>query len=138
MMDSSEQRQVLDMLADGRIDAADAERLLERLAEVSSAESAPASSAARRPLLPNELHLHIVARTTEGDDVDVRIPLKLMATGIEFEKLLPEAAREAVGETGIQLAELRNLRGDQLIEAIQDLEVDLEGHDGSRVSICCD
>ena len=64
--------------------------------------------------------------------------MKLIATGIAFEKLMPEVAREAVEETGIELSELRNVRGDQLIEAIQDLEVDLEGHEGNSISIRCE
>jgi len=138
MIDTSEQRQVLDMLADGRIETADAERLLQRLAEAAAEETAAGAGASRRASSPRDLHLHVVARTEDGDEIDVRMPLKLMATGIQFEKLMPEAAREAVQETGIELQELRNLRGDQLIDAIQDLEVDLEGHDGSHVSIRCD
>ena len=137
MIEATEQRQVLDMLEGGHIEAQDAERLLARLAEPLR-EDTSTSAGARRPTAPADLHLHVVARTEDGDEVDVRIPLKLMATGIDFQKLMPEAAREAVEETGIELSELSNLRGDQLIEAIQDLEVDLDGHDGSQVSIRCD
>lgn len=137
MIEPSEQRQVLDMLADGRIEAQDAERLLARLGEA-AAEAREGEDPFRRPVSPGDLHLHVVARTEDGDEIDVRIPLKLMATGIEFEKLMPEGAREAVEETGIELSELRKMRGDQLIEAIQDLEVDLDGHDGTQVSIRCD
>ncbi len=139
MIEASEQRQVLDMLKDGRIEAEDAERLLARLAEAARDETASAAAAPRPPAIPpSDRHLVVVARTEEGDQIDARIPLKLIATGIAFEKLMPEVAREAVEETGIELSELRNVRGDQLIEAIQDLEVDLEGHEGNSISIRCE
>ena len=139
MIEASEQRQVLDMLKDGRIEAEDADRLLERLAEAARDETASASGIPRpSPVPPSDRHLIVVARTEDGDLIDARIPLKLIATGIEFEKLMPEVAREAVEEMGIELSELRNVRGDQLIEAIQNLEVDLEGHDGTSISIRCE
>lgn len=137
MSEVSEQRQVLDMLKDGRIEAEDAERLLACLAEAAGDEVA-AAHATPRAVASRDRHLIVCARTEDGDQIDARIPLKLIATGINFEKLMPEAAREAVEETGVDLSELRNVRGDQLIEAIQDLEVDLEGHDGQSISIRCE
>ena len=139
MIEASEQRQVLDMLKDGLIEAEDADRLLARLAEAARDETASASGAPRSSSIsPSDRHLIVVARTEDGDQIDARIPLKLIATGIEFEKLMPEVAREAVEEMGIELSELRNVRGDQLIDAIQNLEVDLEGHDGTSISIRCE
>lgn len=134
MIETSEQRQILDMLKDGRIDTEDAERLLERLGEA----DAPGAGAPRPPVPPGEQHLSVVIRTQDGDEIDARVPLKLIATGMAFEKLLPETARGAVEDIGIDLAELRNVRGDQLIETIQNLEVDLEDHDGNSISIRCE
>lgn len=134
MSDTTEQRQVLDMLSDGKIGLDDAERLLARLAEVGPED---AERESRRPPRGGP-QLHVVSRTEDGDGIDVRIPLQLLATGIELEKLLPEAAREAIEETGIELSELNNLRGEILIDAIQDLEVDLTSHDGATLSIRCE
>ena len=130
----SEQRQVLDMLEDGHIDASDAERLLERLGEGS-----PTGPNAPEPRSTREgTYLRVIVRTEDGDDVDVRLPLKLLATGVELEKLLPEAAQDAIDSTGIELSELSNVRGDLLVEAVRELEVDLTGHDGSLVQIRCE
>ena len=132
-----EQRKILEMLADGKIDPADAERLLAKLAECmegegTARESQTAARGSREP------QLRVISRTEQGDDIDVSIPLQLLATGIDFEKLLPEVAREAIEETGIELSELANLRGDTLIDAIRSLEVDVTGHDGGTLSIHCD
>ena len=133
----TEQRRILEMLADGKIDPEDAERLLAKLAECTEGEgiSREPRTAARGS---RELQLRVVSRTEDGDDIDVSIPLQLLATGIDFEKLLPEVAREAIEETGIELSELANLRGDTLIEAIRSLEVEVASHDGGSLSIHCD
>jgi hypothetical protein len=136
MIEASEQRQVLDMLKGGRIGAEDADRLLTGLAAAASdgdaqrvgGSPAPASSAR---------HLVVVAQSEDGE-VSARVPLRLIATGMDFRKLLPEAAREMVEEMGIDLSELRNVRGDELVEAIRDLEVDLDDSDGNSISIHCE
>lgn len=134
MSDTTEQRQVLDMLSEGKINLDDAERLLARLAELGPepVEREPRRAAPARP------QLRIISRTEDGDGIDVRMPLQLLATGIELEKLLPEAAREAIEETGIELSELSNLRGEDLADAIQDLELDLTSADGATLSIRCE
>ena len=116
MSEVTERRQVLEMLNEGQIGPEDAERLLERLAEAGRDDPvAPRGRKARG------MQLHVVARSEDGDEIDVRIPLHLLATGVAVEKLLPEAAREVIEETGIELSELSNLRGDVLVEAIRDL-----------------
>ena len=133
----SEQRKILEMLSEGTIQPEDAERLLAKLAggpeTRANAHEPGAVSRGNR-----ELQLRVISRTEDGDDIDVSIPLQLLATGIDFEKLLPEVARDAIEETGIELSELANLRGDTLINAIRSLEVEVAGHDGGTLSIHCD
>jgi hypothetical protein len=133
----TEQRQILEMLSDGVIEPADAERLLAKLAESRGEEGAVRVSRVASPG-SRELQLRVISRTEDGDDIDVAIPLQLLATGIDFEKLLPEVARDAIEETGIELSELSNLRGDTLIAAIRSLEVEVAGHDGASLSIHCE
>lgn len=77
--------------------------------------------------------MHVFARTEDGDEVDVRIPMQLLSTGVELSNLLPEIASDAIEETGIDLSELDDLRGEKLVEAVRDLEVD--AHNGVQVSI---
>jgi hypothetical protein len=127
MSEATEQRQILDMLSDGKIGPDDAERLLARLTEIGPEHIAQ----------PGQ-RLRVISHTEDGNDVDISIPLTLLATGIELEKLLPETAREAIEETGIELSELNNLRSDTLIDAIQDLEIDLSTEDGATLSIRCE
>ena len=137
MSEPSEQRKVLEMVSNGTIGPGDAERLLAKLAE--QREDGGGLCDAAAPVRgTRELQLRVVSRTEDGDDVDVSIPLQLLATGIDFEKLLPEVAREAIEEAGIELSELRNLRGDTLVDAIRSLEVEVAAHDGASLSIHCE
>lgn len=136
MTEVTERRRVLDMLVEGKINAADAERLLARLAETAPDDDERAARGRRsRSRNGGGGQLRVCARTEDGDEVDVRIPMQLLSTGVELSSLLPEAASEAIEETGIELSELDNLRGEMLIEAIRDLELDVDSHDGSSVSI---
>ena len=136
MTGATEQRQVLDMLAEGKINSDDAERLLSRLAE--SAQDDAASSKPVRSRGARGMQLHVSARTEDGDVIDARIPLYLLSTGIELTQLLPEVAREAIEETGIELDELNKLRGDVLVEALRELELEVDSEDGSTLSIRCE
>ena len=136
MTGATEQRQVLDMLAEGKINSDDAERLLSRLAE--SAQDDAASSKPARSRGARGMQLHVSARTEDGDVIDARIPLYLLSTGIELTQLLPEVARDAIEETGIELDELNKLRGDVLVEALRELELEVDSEDGSTLSIRCE
>lgn len=138
MTEATERRQVLDMLVEGKIDSADAERLLARLGEATFDDDERMEPAGKRR--SHERHgegrqLHVFARTEDGDEIDVRIPMQLLRTGVELSSLLPEVASDAIEETGIELSELDNLRGEMLVEAIGDLELAVDSQDGSRVSI---
>jgi hypothetical protein len=136
MTGATEQRQVLDMLAEGKINSDDAERLLARLAESTQDDAAGSSPARSRRT--RGMQLHVSARTEDGNVIDARIPLHLLSTGIELTQLLPEVARDAIEETGIELDELNKLRGDVLVEALRDLELEVDSEDGSTLSIRCE
>lgn len=64
--------------------------------------------------------------------------MSLLATGISFEMLMPEKAREVIEQTGIERSELSSLRGDELADAVRDLEVDFEDKGGNTLSLRCE
>ncbi len=138
MTQATDRRKVLDMLVEGKIDAADAERLLARLAEATMDDDGlegPGRKRRSRSRHGDGGHLHVRARSEDGDEIDLRIPMQLLSTGVELSSLLPEAASDAIEDTGIELSGLDNLHGEMLVEAIRDLEIDVDSHDGSSVSI---
>ncbi len=139
---SHERKQVLELLAQGKITAAEAERLLDKLeqSEPSSEEETPSESgtsdvepAAR---LPKYLRIHVDG--SDGEKVNIRVPVALIKTGIKLSTMLPDRANERLEEKGIDLSQFSGKEGDELLEALRELTVDVDGSDGETVRIYCE
>ena len=130
---SDNQRRILDMLAEGKISADEAQKLL---AAIGSGGDEPRSTGAP---LRSPKYLRVVIQpnpdATKEDDVkrvNVRVPINLIRAGIKFTSLIPaeasEQVNEALKEKGIDF-DVRNLKPEdleELIEALHDLEVDIQ------------
>ena len=166
---SHERKQVLELLAAGKITAQEAERLLEKLDQSAapttedasageagagsavggSAGGSAGSSAGRSaeedplPPIPPEpprapKFLRIVVDSTDGDKVNIRVPTSLIRTGIKLSTMLPENANDRLQEKGIDLSQLNGKEGEELLEALRELTVDVNSKDGERVRIYCE
>jgi len=133
-----EQRKILDMLAEGKITAEDAERLLSALSSRNTAEGASDSAGKAKPK-----YLRVVVDGAGGENVNIRVPLALLRSGIKLHALLPEEARDQVDrklkDKGINL----NLgKGgaalDDLTDALSELSVDIDGDEGEKVRVFCE
>ena len=138
---SEERRKVLKMLAEGKVTAEEAERLLERLGQSEQrGETAvmtmdpPRSKGPKAPLK----FLRVLVDSSDGDQVNIRIPLALVRTGIKLTTLMPSNASKQLAEKGVDLSELGDLEGEALIEALRELNVDVDSHDGDKVRIFCE
>ncbi len=131
-------RQILDMLAQGKISVDEAERLLALVDQPAGGEPGRTeSSDARRP--PRK-YLRVVVEPDAGADpgteterVNIRVPMALIRAGVKLASLIPSHAAtsvdEALGKHGLGV-DLRNLKPDDLeglVEALSDLEVDVHG-----------
>ena len=123
---SEERRKILEMLAEGKINSEEAEKLLDAVGDM--------SSPAVRDGMPKYLYVRVEPKdgAEDVDQVKVTIPLALVKAGINFASLLPRNARkdveEAMGSKGFDF-DLKNMSGedvDALITALQELEVDVE------------
>jgi len=146
---SQERRQVLQMLAQGKISAEDAERLLDKLASVTEpadaagddepaaeagdAAASPPLSGRRRPK-----YLRVVVDSTDGDKVNIRVPLGLIRAGMKLRAVMPEHARERLEERGLDLNHLSDLDGEELVDALRELSVDVDSDSGDKVRIFCE
>ncbi len=134
----TEHRKVLDMLAEGKISAADAERLLSKLpgsAEDLTIETpADETTTSSRPLK----YLRVVVDSTNGDKVNIRVPMGLLRTGIKLSTMIPILAGDKLKESGIDLSHLSNLSGDELIDELRDLKVDVDSPNGDTVRVFCE
>jgi hypothetical protein len=124
-------KKVLEMLANKQISVDEAERLLALVdkPETSRGEKKESPKYLRVSIKPGE----------GGEDVDrvnVRVPMALIRAGVKFSSLIPGDAADkidaAVREKGINFS-LKNLKEEdieQLVVALSDLEVDIEGGKG--------
>lgn len=134
---STERRKVLDMLAEGKVAAGDAERLLSKLAGLTGGASAeePTDAAGSTPKLK---YLRVVVDGRDGNKVNIRVPLGLLRTGIKLSTMVPAVAGERLKASGIDLSDLSSLSGDELIEELRDLKVDVDSPDGDKVRVFCE
>lgn len=134
---STDRRKVLDMLAAGKVAAGDAERLLSKLAGSAGSASAgePTDAAGSTPKLK---YLRVVVDGRDGNKVNIRVPLGLLRTGIKLSAMVPAVAGERLKASGIDLSDLSSLSGDELIEELRDLKVDVDTPDGDKVRVFCE
>ena len=144
---SAERRQVLEMLAQGKITPEDADRLLDKLESAAPPAADPSAaglkmirevtgSADRVPANPKFLRVQV--DSSDGDKVNIRVPLALVRTGVKLSAMMPKDANETLSEKGIDLSNLSSLKGEELIEALRDLTVDVNSSDGDKVRIFCE
>lgn len=139
---SENRKQILSMLAEGRINAAEAERLLAAL------EGGAASGAVVRPAAgaaPKYLRV-LIEQDDEADGetrakVNIRVPLQLLRAGVKLASVLPPEARahmnEALHEKGVDLDvnQLKPENLDELIENLKDVSIDITGKKNRKVTI---
>ncbi len=126
-------KRILEMVAEKKITLDEAIRLLELVEEP---ETSPLTKKAPK-------YLRVVIKPTAGgrgesdvERVNVRVPLALIRAGVKLTSLVPDdvagKVNSALREKGIDF-NLRNLKDEdieQLVEALSDLEVDIEGGTG--------
>lgn len=145
---TQERKQVLDMLAQGTITVQDAERLLDKLAAigtgsaVSDGRGAPTEpepcceGGTSRTGRPKYLRVHV--DSSKGDKVNIRLPLSLVRAGIKLKAVMPEHARQQLSDKGIDLSNLGALEGEELLQALRELNIDVDASDGDKVRIFCE
>jgi hypothetical protein len=142
---NEQRRQILEMLAEGKITADEAERLIDAL-EREQPESPP--GAAPRPK-PRPKYLRVVVNSADdsgGDGpsrVNVRVPIQLLRAGVRLTSLIPPQALTRVNaeltKSGvpIDLTQLKPQHIEELIEHLDELTVDVDQPD-AKVQVFCE
>jgi SHOCT-like domain len=143
---SAETKQVLEMLKEGKITTEDAERLLEKLSggSVSPADSTPSGSTAGAPSaagttvrVVKRRFLRIQVERPGRDHVNMRVPLSLARAG-KWLALIPPRVTERLAEQGIDLSSFVGLQDEQLAEALENTNIDIDKGNGKKVRIFCE
>ncbi len=143
---SQERRDILELLAAGKITADEAERLIAAVERTATDTPAAAAEPATRPKLK---YLRVVVNDVRGKDgspvnVNVRVPMQLLRAGVRLAGLIPQPAMEkanlAMGHKGVHI-DLGNIKPenlDELVEQLGDLTVDMDEGSGGKVRVFCE
>jgi hypothetical protein len=141
------QKKILEMLAQGKINVEEASRLLylvntreggqERTEKVEP-DTRVKAKYLRVTVTPGEEN---GSHDGRGERVNVRVPMSLIRAGIKLTALVPpdalDKANRALREKGINF-DVRSIKPDdieELIEALGDMTVDIEGGRGEKVKV---
>jgi hypothetical protein len=152
-------RQILEMLAAGKINADEADRLLVAL----EPEPTPATDFSGRIAGSNGLadttvktrakYLRVLVEADESmtgmkgpTKVNVRVPMQLLRAGVRLASLIPQQAHdqldEALSRHGVPLtlSQIKPENLEELIDHLEDLTVDVDGNEGNtaRVRVFCE
>ncbi|GAA2364420.1 hypothetical protein Cme02nite_33120 [Catellatospora methionotrophica] len=142
---NEQRRQVLEMLAAGKITAEEAERLIDALGRDQLQTSPGTGSGAKSR--PRYLRVMVVADEDpagEGSSrINVRVPLQLLRAGVRLTSLVPpQALSRANAElhrsgVNIDLTQLKPQHLDELIEHLDELTVDIDSAE-AKVQVFCE
>ena len=146
---NQERSRILDLLATGKITAEEAARLLDAL-EASSAEGAAAQasattagpSGAPKPSgIPKFMYVKVVS--TNGDNVNVKIPLSLVRAGLKLTNLIPPPAMDQINKSmadhgmSMDLSNIKPEELEELIASLREMEVNVDAVNGDTVRVYC-
>lgn len=148
-------RQILEMLAAGKVTADEAERLLaalepesgttmgEFLGSVAGGNGTKAATVKTRAK-----YLRVLVEADEDmtgmkgpTTVNIRVPMQLLRAGVRLAALIPQQAHDqldqALSSHGVPLtlSQIKPENLEELIDHLEDLTVDVDGRDGNRTKV---
>ena len=144
-------RQILQMLAEGKISADEAERLIAAMEAPPAFSTAADTGAAAGKPRPKYLRVVVDSEDDGGHEgptkVNVRVPMQLLRAGVRLAGLIPapalRRANDAMQEQGvpIDLTQIKPENLEELVEQLNDLTVDVDQKDANtkvKVRVFCE
>jgi len=148
-------RQILEMLAAGKLTPDEAERLLAALEPGSGSGGLHTGAAAANGKgdvspRPKAKYLRVLVEASEQEKsapvtVNVRVPMKLLYAGVRLASLIPAQAHEhfdeAMSRHGVPLtlSQIKPENLEELIDHLEDLTVDVDAkEDNTKVRVFCE
>jgi len=138
---SEERKRILDMLAKGKINAEEAEKLIDA---IGSPDKPGVTELADKILGRDDFkYLYVKVDSEDGDKVDVRVPLSLVRSGMRLTSLIPPQAMDEVNASlqehgmSFDLANLKDKDIEELIAGLKDMEVNVVSKEGDNVKVYC-
>lgn len=139
-----ERRRILNMLAEGKISANDAEGLLAALADGKAHSSAATEVKPEAPRSPKYLRVQVEEHDGENSRVNIRVPFNLIRAGVRLTALLPiglhDQINKALKENGvpIDISKVKPENVEELVEHLAELTVHVDGGKGEKVRVYCE
>ena len=138
---TEERRQILEMLAAGKISADEADRLLGAL---QGEQPAAATTAIQQKPAPK--YLRVMVDANEKDEgpvhINVRVPIMLLRAGVRLASLMPPSAQARVNDelhkngVSFDISQIKPENLNELIDHLSDFTVDIDQpQDGVKVKI---
>jgi len=141
---NEDRKRILSMLADGKLTADEAERLLDAMGRD------PAPRIGSTPVMGHNAppkYFRVVVDASEPGEgqtkVNVRVPMQLLRAGVRLSALIPPRARDevnaAMAREGIpfDINQLKPENLDDLIEHLAEFTVDVDSGD-AKVRVFCE
>jgi hypothetical protein len=138
----TDRRSILQMLADGKVTADEAERLLSAMDRNGS--TAPASAPVRNGS-PKYLRVLVDAddATSGPTKVNIRVPMALLRAGVRLTSLMPPQARDQINaemaKNGVpfDIGQMRPENLEEMLDQLNDLQVDVD-NERAKVRVFCE
>ena len=141
---TDDRRSILNRLAEGKITADEAERLLMALDQPRATLTEAPGPLTNRP---RARYLCVCVDTDEPGEgptkVNIRVPMQLLRAGVRLSSIIPPAARDQVNaalrEHGVpfDLHQLKPENLEELVDQLNELTVDVD-QEKTRVRIFCE
>jgi hypothetical protein len=143
---SENRKRILDMLAQGKISVDEAERLLTAVEQPDTGGTG--FSAVGETSKGERKYLRVVVEPNadagsevEQHRVNIRVPMALIRAGVKLTSLIPSNATTKINEelrkSGVDfdVSSIKTEDLDQLVDAMKDLEVDIQGGNEGKVKV---
>jgi hypothetical protein len=138
---TEERRQILEMLAAGKINADEADRLLGALQG-----EQPAAATNTTAQKPAPKYLRLMVDANEKDEgpvhINVRVPIMLLRAGVRLASLMPPSAQARVNDelhkngVSFDISQIKPENLNELIDHLSEFTVDIDQpQDGVKVKI---
>lgn len=138
---SNEKKQILEMLAQGKINVAEAESLLTALNENNESTTSDSGTAKKEIKF---LRINVDSKDEDGDKVNIKIPIQFIKAGLKFTAFLPDKAyikvNQALEEKGIpiDIRAMKETDFTELIQSLSEMDIQVQDKNGENVRIFCE
>jgi hypothetical protein len=146
---NEDRRKILELLAQGKVTADEAERLISALEKGPASASPDAGSETKPKPRPKFLRVQVESQEGTSPDnpslVNVRVPMQLLRAGVRLASVIPVQARDhvndALRENGVpfDLSQIKAENLEEIVSQLDDLTVDIDKkNEKVKVKVFCE